>query len=115
MVAPYKRRLKRIAVRTPGGRIAIHYRKEKTGKHVCAICGRPLHGVPHGKRPSQVRKLAKTEKRPERIFGGILCADCERKVMEIAFYVKIGVKDFSTVDIKLRPYVEIAMKRMVLA
>lgn len=115
MVAPYLRRLKKVKRRTPGGKVVIHFRKPKTGKHVCAICGRPLHGVPHGKRPSQVRKLSKTEKRPERIFGGVLCADCERKVIEIAFYVKIGAKDFSTVDIKLRPYVETALKRMVIA
>ena len=115
MVAPFKRRLKRVAVRTPGNRVVYHYRKEKTSKHVCAICGRPLHGVPHGRRPSEVRKLSKTEKRPERIFGGVLCSDCARKVIEIAFYVKTGQKDISTVDIKLRPYVEVAMKRMVLA
>ena len=114
MVEPYKRRLKQVRVRTPGGRLALHIRKEKTGKHVCALCGRPLHGVPHGKRPSEVRKLSKSERRPERIFAGVLCADCERKVMEIAFYVKIGEKDISTVDIKMRPYVRAAMKRMVL-
>ncbi|MDN5366948.1 MAG: large subunit ribosomal protein L34e, partial [Candidatus Diapherotrites archaeon] len=48
MVSPIKRRLKKVIRRTPGGRLAIHFRKEKTGKHVCAICGKPLHGVPHG-------------------------------------------------------------------
>ena len=115
MVAPFKRRLKRVAVRTPGGRVVFHYRKEKTGKHVCALCGRPLHGVPHRRRPSEVRKLSKTERRPERIFAGVLCADCARKVIEIAFYVKSGAMDFSEVDIKMRPYVAAAMKRMVLA
>ena len=114
MVEPYKRRLKQVRVRTPGGRLVLHTRREKTGKHVCALCGRPLHGVPHGRRPSEVRKLSKSERRPERIFAGVLCADCERKVMEIAFYVKIGEKDLSTVDIKMRPYVRAAMKRMVL-
>ena len=114
MVAPYLRRRKRVRVRTPGGRLVYHFRRPKTGKHVCAICGRPLHGVPHGRRPVEVRKLSKTERRPERIFGGVLCADCERKVIEIAFYVKIGEKELSTVDIKLRPYVEVAIKRMVI-
>ncbi|NPA86970.1 MAG: 50S ribosomal protein L34e [Candidatus Diapherotrites archaeon] len=115
MVAPFKRRLKRVKVRTPGGRVVFHFRREKPGKHVCALCGRPLHGVPHGRRPVEVRKLSKTERRPERIFGGVLCADCARRVIEIAFYVKTGAKDMSTVDIKMRPYVEAVLKRMVLA
>lgn len=112
MVAPRLRRLKRVAVRTPGGRTVYHYRKPKTSKHVCALCGKPLHGVPHGLRPSQVRKLSKTERRPERIFGGTLCADCARKVIETAFYIKQGLKDENKVDIRMRPYVEVALRRM---
>ncbi len=115
MVAPFRRRLKRVAVRTPGGRIVFHYRKEKPSKHVCALCGNYLHGVPHGRRPVEVRKLSKTERRPERIFGGVLCSSCTRRVIEEAFYVKTGVKEIGEVDIKMRPYVEAAMKRMVVA
>ncbi len=110
MVSPIKRRLKKIFRRTPGGRVVIHFRKEKTSKHVCAICGKPLHGVPHGKRPSQVRKLAKTERRPERVFGGVLCPECTRRVIEEAFYVKQGVKDISEIDMRDRKYVLQALK-----
>ena len=107
---PQKRRLRKVYRRTPGGRVVIHYRREKTGKHVCALCGRPLHGVPHGRRPSQVRKLAKTERRPERVFGGVLCADCARRVIELAFYVKTGVKRMEDIGIRERRFVEQALK-----
>ncbi len=107
---PQKRRLKKIKRRTPGGRVVVHIRREKTGKHVCALCGRPLHGVPHGKRPVQVRKLSKSERRPERVFGGVLCAECARKVIDDAFYVKAGVKKIEEIDIRERKFVEQALK-----
>ncbi len=107
---PQKRRLKKVYRRTPGGRVVIHFRRKKTGKHVCALCGRPLHGVPHGRRPSQVRKLAKTERRPERVFGGVLCADCARKIIDLAFYVKAGVKRMEEIGIRERQFVEQALK-----
>ncbi|NPA77181.1 MAG: hypothetical protein GXN93_05535 [Candidatus Diapherotrites archaeon] len=110
MVSPILRHLKAVRRRTPGGRVVTHFRREKTSKQVCAICGAPLHGVPHGKRPSEVRKLAKTERRPERIFAGVLCAACTRRVLEEAFYVKHGVKDMSDVDMVLRPFVKQALK-----
>ncbi|HID15448.1 MAG TPA: 50S ribosomal protein L34e [Candidatus Atribacteria bacterium] len=110
MVSPVKRRLKKIFRRTPGGRVAVHYVREKRGKHVCAICGAPLHGVPHRKSPSKVRKLAKTERRPERVFGGVLCPGCTRRVLEEAFYAKRGAMDISNIDMRDRKYVLMAMK-----
>ncbi len=110
MVAPHKRRLKKVAVRTPGGRVVYHYRKEKTGKHVCALCGKPLHGVPHGKRSAQVRKLSKSERRPERVFGGVLCAECTRKIIELATFVKSGEIDIKDVGMRERKFVEQALK-----
>ena len=50
-------------------------KKPKIAK--CAICKKPLHGVPR-EIPSRMRKMAKTEKRPERPFGGYLCSECMR-------------------------------------
>ncbi|HDH91637.1 MAG TPA: hypothetical protein ENF38_01660 [Candidatus Aenigmarchaeota archaeon] len=46
----------------------------------CAICKKPLSGVPKQK-PSLVRKLSKTEKRVNRPYGGYLCSRCMRKIM----------------------------------
>jgi len=66
---------RRVIVRTPGGEVRIHYEKRRPSEAKCAICGRPLNGVP-ALRPSQLAKLAKTEKRPERPYGGYICHRC---------------------------------------
>ncbi len=71
------RTLRRVKVRTPGGDVTMHYRKRKPASAVCKECGKELHGVPR-ERPYIMRGLAKTEKRPERIFGGVLCGACTR-------------------------------------
>ncbi|MFH8080660.1 MAG: 50S ribosomal protein L34e [Candidatus Aenigmatarchaeota archaeon] len=72
------RNWKIIKVKTPGGRLAIHYRKPKPKPAKCGKCGKVLHGVPR-LRGSKMRKLSKTEKRPERPFGGVLCSRCVKK------------------------------------
>lgn len=66
---------RRISVRTPSGRVVVHYEKRRPGAAKCSVCGRPLNGVP-SLRPSEMSKLAKTEKRPERMYGGVFCPSC---------------------------------------
>ena len=56
----------------------MHYRKRKPSSAVCGNCHEELHGVPR-ERPYVMRGLHKTEKRPERPFGGVLCSDCSRQ------------------------------------
>lgn len=75
------RSLRRVYVRTPGGETKIHYEKRRPGPARCAICGRPLNGVPR-LRPVELRNLPKTAKRPERMFGGVLCVDCLEKLLK---------------------------------
>jgi len=78
----YKSRtLRRKQVRTPGGRIKTHYLKRKPKKAHCAGCGAVLSGVPR-ERPFIMRNLAKTKKRPERPFGGVLCSKCSRDLIK---------------------------------
>jgi len=72
---------RRIKVKTPGGNNVIHYRARKPAKAKCAECGKILPGVPR-ERPIHMRKMAKTEKRPERPFGGKLCSSCSRKTIK---------------------------------
>jgi len=69
------RSLRRVKVRTPGGRTVTHYEKRRPGPARCARCGRPLAGVPR-LRPAKMRNLSKTAKRPERPYGGVLCPSC---------------------------------------
>jgi len=74
------RSLRRVYVRTPGGELKIHYEKRRPGPARCAICGRVLGGVPR-LRPVELRKLSKTERRPERPYGGVLCPSCLARLL----------------------------------
>jgi len=75
------RSLRRIFKKLPGGKINIHYKKRKPGKARCSDCSKPLIGVPR-ELPSKMQNLAKTKKRPERPYGGVLCSKCMRKKLK---------------------------------
>lgn len=75
------RSLARRYVRLPGGDTVIHYRKRKPSPARCAVCGKPLNGVPR-LRPVELRKLPKTMRRPERPYGGVLCPKCLRELLK---------------------------------
>jgi len=59
-------------------RTVLRTKRRKPSLAKCAICKKPLHGI---KRLHQVemKKLSKTEKRPERAYGGYLCSSCTRE------------------------------------
>ncbi len=69
------RSLRRVPRRTPGGYTVVHHERRKPGPARCARCGKPLNGVPRA-RPATLRRMSKTAKRPERPYGGVLCARC---------------------------------------
>ena len=73
--------LRKLKVRTPGGRRVTHFKRRKNAAAKCAVCKKPLAGMPKG-RDSDTAKLSKTEKRPERPFGGNLCSSCARREMK---------------------------------
>jgi ribosomal protein L34E len=98
-------------VRTPGG-VKIRYETGKSGKHHCARCKTVLHGVPHGKRRGEIAKLSKSEKRPSVIFGGVLCGNCRKEVIEDAAKIKAGFKEEKDVDLEIKKFVEIALRRV---
>ena len=72
---------RKVAKRTPGGRTVIHYEPRKPREAHCAICGRPLQGVPRVPAPVY-KRLSKHAKRPERPYGGVLCSSCMRLVIK---------------------------------
>lgn len=75
--------------RAPSGKLSIVHKRKKTVAARCAICKRPLHGVPR-LIPSEMKKLSKTEKRPERIFGGYMCSNCTRERLKQDLRKKLG-------------------------
>ncbi|MBI2041384.1 MAG: 50S ribosomal protein L34e [DPANN group archaeon] len=96
--------LKKIRVRVPGSSTVTHYKYAKHAKPACGICGAELHGVAAG-RPSEIRKLARSERRPERPFGGVLCSDCMRKILILRAQVKFKEVRPEEIPISLRSYV----------
>ena len=69
---------RKVFVKTPGGKTAVHLRKRKPASAKCAGCGAVLSGVPR-ERPYKMQNMPKTKKRPDRPFGGNLCTKCARK------------------------------------
>ncbi|RJQ18699.1 50S ribosomal protein L34e [Candidatus Woesearchaeota archaeon] len=74
------RTFRRVYVKTPGGTNKIQYKRRKNAAPQCATCGTRLFGVARGTK-TQVRKLAKSARRPERPYGGKLCSACTRKTI----------------------------------
>lgn len=75
--AKRSRTFRRVFKKTPGGKTVLHYSKRKPSKAKCGKCGAVLAGVPVD-RPVKIRRMAKTQKRPSRPFGGVLCSKCMR-------------------------------------
>ncbi|MBS7643329.1 50S ribosomal protein L34e [Candidatus Bathyarchaeota archaeon] len=78
---------KRRAVRLPGGGVGYHSKVKHVGIGKCAACGRRLKGV--GKLDVRNRYLPKTDKRPERLYGGCVCSSCLRE------WIKQACRGFS--------------------
>lgn len=74
------RTMRRVFVKTPGGNNIVHYKTRKPSKAVCGGCGTVLQGVPR-ERPYKMQNMPKTQKRPSRPFGGVLCSKCMRRVI----------------------------------
>lgn len=78
----YKSRsYRRVFKKTPGGRNVVHYTRRKPAKARCPVTGDVLKGVPR-ERPVKMRNMAKTKKRPERPFGGVLSSKASRAVLK---------------------------------
>ena len=71
------RSLRKVFRKVPGGRVSLHHKKKKPKAAKCGNCGASLKGVPRAF-PFRMRSMAKTKKRPERPFGGVLCSRCMR-------------------------------------
>ena len=98
--------------RTISGKVRIGQQVKKTKKRTCILCKSQLHGVPHGKSKAMLASMSKTEKRPSAIFGGKLCSNCRRKVVDEAIMVKQNSKDIRNVDLSLKKFVNQTMEKM---
>lgn len=71
--------MRKVFVRTPGGKTVVHYRLAPKGRPRCGITGQFLHGV------SRPRKgLSKTKRTVSRAFGGTLSSPAARSQIKFA-------------------------------
>jgi len=70
----------RVKKRTPSGKIVLVEKRKKPSSIKCAICKKPLHGIPR-MTSSKLRKLPKSKRRVERMYGGYLCAKCAKEIL----------------------------------
>lgn len=93
-IQPQRTRTFRRIKKKLAGRLTIHYKKRKPKPAHCANCKKVLHGMPRDL-PFKIRKLPKTQRRPERIYGGVLCPAClkiklEKQYQKKQFPLEVG-------------------------
>ncbi|PLW80464.1 50S ribosomal protein L34e [Candidatus Woesearchaeota archaeon] len=76
------RTLRRVFKKTPGGDTVLHHEKRKPAHAKCGECGAVLKGVPR-EIPNKLNKLSKSEKKPERPYGGNLCSACTKQKIKL--------------------------------
>lgn len=96
-------RKKSTSRKTPAGRTAWLSKKKKPKVATCALCDTRLFGVPRSSR-SAVRKLAKTERRPERMFAGVLCGNCVQHLLKTKARLNSGAVSEKDVAIRERKF-----------
>merc|ERR1711879_441278 len=69
-------------VKTPGGKLTVHYRTKNASGPKCGDCGTVLPGIPH-LRPKEYSRLSKNQKTVSRACGG-----CVRERILRAFLVE---------------------------
>ena len=72
------RTFRRIRKKLSSNRVVRHFVKKSAGKAICGNCGIVLAGTNN----ASLKKLTKTQKRPERPYGGVLCSSCSRKLIK---------------------------------
>jgi uncharacterized protein YlaI len=65
----------------------------------CQICNKKLGGT-------NTKKTAKTGKRPERAFGGVLCHQCVERIAKYQARLKAGTITQQQVDLRYKPFVK---------
>jgi len=74
------RSLRRVFRKVPGNRASLQYKKRKPKAARCGSCHGILKGIPR-ELPYKMSSMAKSKKRPERPFGGVLCSRCMRQAI----------------------------------
>ncbi|MGC8662244.1 MAG: 50S ribosomal protein L34e [Candidatus Micrarchaeia archaeon] len=94
------RSIRKLARVTPKKRNVIHYKRKQNRLPRCAICGKELNGINISKR-AKGRSLRSNE----RLFGGVLCANCTADIVKLASRIEHGELKLNDIRIKQREFV----------
>lgn len=72
------RTFRQTSRKVPGGRLSDIFTKRTPKRATCAYCGKPLAGVPR----KPLMKSA-SSRRPDRMYGGVLCSGCVREEIKL--------------------------------
>lgn len=97
--------VRKVKRRTPQGTTTLYKRRVKGKKHACAVCKGMLHAT------HSLPSLAKSSRRPSRMYGGNLCHVCTGKAIIYAQRIKDGSMQETEVEILLLPYVKPLVKK----
>ncbi|PPQ68798.1 hypothetical protein CVT26_001713 [Gymnopilus dilepis] len=78
---------RRRVVKTPGGKLVVHYLNKPAAKPKCGDCGTALPGIP-ALRPRKYATISKRQKTVNRAYGGSRCGDCVKSRILRAFLVE---------------------------
>jgi ribosomal protein L34E len=93
------RSFKRVNKVTSTGRNVIHYRRAATSAPHCAICRGELNGI------SMSKAGGRTRRTNNRLFGGVLCANCTADIVKLGSRVEQGDMKLGDIGIRQRAYV----------
>jgi len=74
-------------VKTPGGRLVVHYRTKTCKGPRCGDCGSTLLGLPR-LRPAAYSRLPKRQRMVNRAYGGARCYNCTKNRIVRAFLIE---------------------------
>ena len=105
-----RKRNSRVRTRSsPSGRLSVKRKAHRQAKARCALCDKLLGGVPNPSH-SKLAKLSKTQKRPQRIFGGTLCYTCLSQVVKDKVRLQQGLISQEDIDFRRLKFIS-GMKR----
>ncbi|OIO20637.1 hypothetical protein AUJ17_04755 [Candidatus Micrarchaeota archaeon CG1_02_47_40] len=93
------RSVRKIYGRTPQGKSRIRYKRREKGKaHACAVSAVRLFGT------TSQKKTSKTQKVPNRMFGGHLSAKITERIVRLRSRLAGGEISISDIPINIRKY-----------
>ncbi len=90
--------------KSPTGKPVVKYKAAHPAKTLCALCASKLNAVPN-RSTANLGKLSKTQKRPERKFGGVLCANCTQEIIKEKSRISAGTLSKTDVDFRHHKYI----------